>query len=144
MDASVDGHPDQNEIAVAQFPIPIRLQSGPTAEPHPNLRRSRKRGATLPGPSGSAHWIVMQRCAQRKGRQPARGYMEYLATTHLSLMIAQRFCTNQSARQMASPSNIFSAGGRLFDEEMASSKRPAAEIDRKAATTPRARRIAEE
>ena len=39
MDGAWTGHPDQNEIAVAQFPAPNQLQARPkNAEQHPNLR----------------------------------------------------------------------------------------------------------
>src|SRR6202166_3441615 len=39
MDGAWTGHPDQNEIAVSQFPAPNQLQARPAnADPHPDLR----------------------------------------------------------------------------------------------------------
>src|SRR5438046_3654013 len=39
MDGAWTGHPDQNEIAVSQFPVPNQLQARPAnANPHPDLR----------------------------------------------------------------------------------------------------------
>src|ERR1700683_5168752 len=63
MDGAWTGHPDQNEIAVRQFPAPNQLQARPANhETHPDLRARR-----------SAHRNSLSpRCPQRPRRQPAR------------------------------------------------------------------------
>jgi len=74
-----------------------------------------------------------------KGASLLDGYMEDLATDRIyRLMIAQRVLhQSQSARRRwPARRTFFSAGDRLFDEELAKLQKDLpAEIDRKAATT---------
>jgi malate synthase len=96
MDGAWTGHPDQNEIAVSQFPVPNQLQARPaSANKHPDLR---------PLPAGiGKHTLAGTRAAIRtviryrngvlngKGASLLDGYMEDLATDRIyRLMIAQR------------------------------------------------------
>ncbi|HUE80502.1 MAG TPA: hypothetical protein VMM84_00220 [Pyrinomonadaceae bacterium] len=96
MDGAWTGHPDQNEIAVSQFPFPNQLAARqPDAKRYPDLR---------PGPRGSGRCTVEgTRAAVRtviryrngvlngKGASLLDGYMEDLATDRIyRLMIAQR------------------------------------------------------
>ncbi len=96
MDGAWTGHPDQNEIAVQQFPSPNQLAARPArAERYPNLR---------PLPSGvGKHTVAGTRAAVRtviryrngvlngKGASLLDGYMEDLATDRIyRLMLTQR------------------------------------------------------
>jgi malate synthase len=96
MDGAWTGHPDQNEIAVSQFPVPNQLQARPLdSNKHPDLR---------PLPAGiGKHTLAGTRAAIRtviryrngvlngKGASLLDGYMEDLATDRIyRLMIAQR------------------------------------------------------
>src|SRR5271156_2082404 len=96
MDGAWTGHPDQNEIAVRQFPAPNQLQARPANhETHPDLR---------PVPAGvGQHTVAGTRAAVRtviryrkgvlsgRGASLLDGYMEDLATDRIyRLMIAQR------------------------------------------------------
>jgi malate synthase len=96
MDGAWTGHPDQNAIAVAQFPAPNQLHMRPTgAERYPDLR---------PVPNGvGKHSVTGTRAAVRtviryrngvlngKGASLLDGYMEDLATDRIyRLMLAQR------------------------------------------------------
>src|SRR5438477_3618172 len=96
MDGAWTGHPDQNAIAVAQFPYPNQLLSRPkNPGRYPNLR---------PAPAGiGARTVNGTRAAVRtviryrhgvlggKGASLLDGYMEDLATDRIyRLMIAQR------------------------------------------------------
>lgn len=96
MDGAWTGHPDQNAIAVAQFPAPNQLHAKPpVAARYPDLR---------PVPSGvGTHSVLGTRAAVRtviryrngvlagKGASLLDGYMEDLATDRIyRLMIRQR------------------------------------------------------
>ena len=96
MDGAWTGHPDQNSIAVAQFPSPNQaFRRELEAERHPDLR---------PVPAGvGAHSLAGTRAAARtviryrngvlngKGASLLDGYMEDLATDRIyRLMLAQR------------------------------------------------------
>ena len=96
MDGAWTGHPDQNAIAVAQFPEPNQLANRPEAsERYPDLR---------PVPLGvGTHTLTGTRAATRtviryrngvlngKGASLLDGYMEDLATDRIyRLMLAQR------------------------------------------------------
>jgi malate synthase len=96
MDGAWTGHPDQNAIAVAQFPTPNQIQRRPeSADRTPDLR---------PVPEGvGRRSVVGTRAAARtairyrngvlngKGASLLDGYMEDLATDRIyRLMIAQR------------------------------------------------------
>ncbi len=94
-DGAWTGHPDQNQIAVAQFPVPNQIPHRNFGPRYPNLR---------PVPAGVGHRTVNgTRAAIRtviryrngvlngKGASLLDGYMEDLATDRIyRLMIAQR------------------------------------------------------
>ena len=96
MDGAWTGHPDQNEIAVAQFPYPNQLQARPkNASRYPDLRPS-PAGAgerTLRGTRAAVRTVIRYRhgVLSGKGASLLDGYMEDLATDRIyRLMIAQR------------------------------------------------------
>src|SRR5262249_36189232 len=96
MDGAWTGHPDQNAIAVAQFPSPNQLTAKPkTASRYPDLRPLPvgvgKR--TVTGTRAAVRTVIRYRhgvlCG--KGASLLDGYMEDLATDRIyRLMIAQR------------------------------------------------------
>jgi malate synthase len=96
MDGAWTGHPDQNEIAVAQFPAPSQLQARPTnAETHPDLRPVPKNvgKSTVAGTRAAVRTVIRYRngVLNGKGASLLDGYMEDLATDRIyRLMIAQR------------------------------------------------------
>lgn len=96
MDGAWTGHPDQNEIAIAQFPYPNQLQSRVKgADPCPNIRPE-PRGIgqrTLAGTRAAVRGVIRYRngVLNGKGASLIDGYMEDLATDRIyRLMIAQR------------------------------------------------------
>jgi malate synthase len=96
MDGAWTGHPDQNEIAVAQFPVPNQLSARPkNADPHPELRPlpSGVGKRTLAGTRAAIRTVIRYRNGVLNGRGASLldGYMEDLATDRIyRLMIAQR------------------------------------------------------
>jgi len=96
MDGAWTGHPDQNEIAVAQFPAPNQLKARPkNADPHPDLRPLPKDVGkrTLAGTRAAIRTVIRYRNGVLNGRGASLldGYMEDLATDRIyRLMIAQR------------------------------------------------------
>jgi malate synthase len=96
MDGAWTGHPDQNEIAVTQFPVPNQLNARPkNADSHPDLRPLPagigKR--TLAGTRAAIRTVIRYRNGVLNGRGASLldGYMEDLATDRIyRLMIAQR------------------------------------------------------
>ncbi|HZY96163.1 MAG TPA: hypothetical protein VFE35_03580 [Candidatus Cybelea sp.] len=96
MDGAWTGHPDQNAIAVAQFPYPNQLDRRPSLETlHPDLRpRPKGVGATtLDGTRAAVRTVIRYRNGVLEGRGASLldGYMEDLATDRIyRLMIAQR------------------------------------------------------
>ena len=96
MDGAWTGHPDQNAIAVAQFPYPNQLQARPkTASRYPDLRpRPEGVGArTVKGTRAAVRTVIRYRYGVLSGRGASLldGYMEDLATDRIyRLMIAQR------------------------------------------------------
>jgi malate synthase len=96
MDGAWTGHPDQNAIAVAQFPFPNQLQRRPTLETlHPDLRPAPTGvgAATLAGTRAAVRTVIRYRHGVLEGRGASLldGYMEDLATDRIyRLMIAQR------------------------------------------------------
>ncbi len=154
MDGAWTGHPDQNEIAVAQFPYPNQIAKRPKLpNSHPDLRPIPKGvgGITLAGTQAAVRTVIRYRngVLNGKGASLLDGYMEDLATDRIyRLMIAQRVRHKVSVAAedgkpvQHSPELVT----RLFDEELARIQKDLpAEIDRKAAATlPEARRIAEE
>lgn len=96
MDGAWTGHPDQNAIAVAQFPVPNQIERRPPAiERYPDLRPV-PRGVgrhSLDGTRAAARTTIRYRNGVLNGRGASLldGYMEDLATDRIyRLMLAQR------------------------------------------------------
>ncbi|HKV60662.1 MAG TPA: hypothetical protein VJO16_02015 [Candidatus Acidoferrum sp.] len=96
MDGAWTGHPDQNEIAVSQFPAPNQLQTRPAnVSTHTNLRPlpTAVGKHTLAGTRAAVRTVIRYRngVLNGKGASLLDGYMEDLATDRIyRLMIAQR------------------------------------------------------
>jgi malate synthase len=96
MDGAWTGHPDQNEIAVSQFPAPNQLAARPAnANTHPDLRPlpAGVGKRTLAGTRAAIRTVIRYRngVLNGKGASLLDGYMEDLATDRIyRLMIAQR------------------------------------------------------
>jgi malate synthase len=116
MDGAWTGHPDQNAIAVAQFPQPNQLESyKPGFDPHPDLRPSIAGvgSRTEAGTRAAVRTVIRYRNGylNGKGASLLDGYMEDLATDRIyRLMIAQRI-----RHGMHAPDEV----SRFFDEELA-------------------------
>jgi malate synthase len=154
MDGAWTGHPDQNEIAVAQFPFPNQIAKRPNLpNDHPDLRPIPKGvgAVTLAGTRAAVRTVIRYRngVLNGKGASLLDGYMEDLATDRIyRLMIAQRVLhkvnvAGDDGNALEHSSTLIT---HLFDEELAKlQQNPPAEIDQKAAATlPEARRIAEQ
>src|SRR5258708_33127245 len=128
MDGAWTGHPDQNEIAVSQFPAPNELRARPaTGGTHPDLRPlpTAVGKRTLAGTRAAIRTVIRYRngVLSGKGASLLDGYMEDLATDRIyRLMIAQRM-------KHADKVEILDEGGApvlhtpelirdLFDEEL--------------------------
>jgi malate synthase len=96
MDGAWTGHPDQNAIAVAQFPFPNQLQARPrNSSRYPDLRPVPKGVGerTVKGTRAAVRTVIRYRHGVLSGRGASLldGYMEDLATDRIyRLMIAQR------------------------------------------------------
>lgn len=96
MDGAWTGHPDQNAIAVAQFPVPNQLDfRKKNADLRPNLRPIPENigQKTLQGTRAAVRTVIRYRngVLNGKGASLLDGYMEDLATDRIyRLMIAQR------------------------------------------------------
>jgi malate synthase len=96
MDGAWTGHPDQNAIAVAQFPYPNQLQARPKNPiRYPDLRPlpSGVGTRTVRGTRAAVRTVIRYRHGVLSGRGASLldGYMEDLATDRIyRLMIAQR------------------------------------------------------
>jgi malate synthase len=116
MDGAWTGHPDQNAIAVAQFPKPNQIEKRPNLETtHPDLRPAPLGvgSTTLDGTRAAVRTVIRYRngVLEGKGASLLDGYMEDLATDRIyRLMIAQRM-------RFPGPYTPDSLGG-LFDEEL--------------------------
>lgn len=116
MDGAWTGHPDQNEIAVAQFPFPNQLSRwSPNANKHPDLRPSVKGIGTASeaGTRAAVRTVIRYRHGYLCGLGASLldGYMEDLATDRIyRLMIAQRI-----RHGMHTAADVT----RFFDEELA-------------------------
>ncbi|MGH9676354.1 MAG: hypothetical protein ACRD36_04570, partial [Candidatus Acidiferrum sp.] len=128
MDGAWTGHPDQNEIAVTQFPSPNQLAARPAnantrADLRPLPTSVGKR--TLAGTRAAIRTVIRYRNGVLNGRGASLldGYMEDLATDRIyRLMIAQRI-------KHANTVEILDQGGaairhtpelihELFDQEL--------------------------
>ena len=116
MDGAWTGHPDQNAIAVSQFPYPNQVGRRPSLETiHPDLRPSPAGvgAATLDGTRAAVRTVIRYRQGVLDGRGASLldGYMEDLATDRIyRLMIAQRLRYPGAY----TPSSL----GSMFDEEL--------------------------
>jgi malate synthase len=117
MDGAWTGHPDQNAIAVAQFPYPNQLQKRPqNIDPTPDLRPAPigVGTTTLEGTRAAVRTVIRYRHGVLSGRGASLvdGYMEDLATDRIyRLMIAQRL-------RFPGPYTPASLSA-MFDEELA-------------------------
>jgi len=140
MDGAWTGHPDQNQIALDQFPAPNQLKArrgfkdDPGEPPHkdglqryPDLRPVPKEVGqrTLSGTRAAVRTVIRYRngVLNGKGASLLDGYMEDLATDRIyRLMIAQRIkhegkseIVDESGRRIAHTPELIK---RLFDEEV--------------------------
>ena len=95
-DGAWTGHPDQNQIAVGQFPFPNQIKTHrPVGERYPDLR-PKPTGVgrrTVTGTRAAVRTVIRYRngVLNGKGASLLDGYMEDLATDRIyRLMIAQR------------------------------------------------------
>jgi malate synthase len=115
MDGAWTGHPDQNEIAVQQFPSPNQVNARkPAAPTHPDLRPSPKGVGSITenGTRAAIRTVIRYRngVLNGKGASLLDGYMEDLATDRIyRLMIAQRIRHGDSTPESIS---------HMFDEEL--------------------------
>jgi malate synthase len=116
MDGAWTGHPDQNAIAVAQFPHPNQLDKRPALQTlQPELRPAPAGvgATTLEGTRAAVRTVIRYREGVLEGRGASLldGYMEDLATDRIyRLMIAQR---------LRYPGEYTPASlGTMFDEEL--------------------------
>jgi malate synthase len=155
MDGAWTGHPDQNEIAVSQFPVPNQLQARPAnTNSHPDLRPlpTGVGNRTLAGTRAAIRTVIRYRNGVLNGRGASLldGYMEDLATDRIyRLMIAQRMRHSRQVEVLddngtavpQTPELIT----QLFDEELDRLLREAKSDDPQVAASLReARRISEE
>ncbi|GAC1691347.1 MAG: malate synthase A [Terriglobales bacterium] len=128
MDGAWTGHPDQNQIALEQFPSPNQLQARkPHAERYPNLRPAPKNVGqrTLEGTRAAIRTVIRYRngVLNGKGASLLDGYMEDLATDRIyRLMIAQRMkhsryvdVVDESGSPVVHTPELIT---QLFDEEL--------------------------
>ncbi len=128
MDGAWTGHPDQNAIAVAQFPYPNQLLSRPkNPGRYPNLRPAPEGigERTVNGTRAAVRTVIRYRhgVLGGKGASLLDGYMEDLATDRIyRLMIAQRVLHRDLAGiiddQGQSIKHTPEFITRLFDEEL--------------------------
>jgi malate synthase len=128
MDGAWTGHPDQNQIAVEQFPFPNQLhRRRPDGERYPDLRPvPRNVGQrTLAGTRAAVRTVIRYRngVINGKGASLLDGYMEDLATDRIyRLMIAQRMrhnghvpVTDESGKVVVHTPELIT---QIFDEEL--------------------------
>lgn len=128
MDGAWTGHPDQNEIAVKQFPSPNQLDRRKSGAPtQPDLRPVPKGVGkiTLEGTRAAVRTVIRYRngVLNGKGASLLDGYMEDLATDRIyRLMIAQRIRHRDSMEvtnaQGIAVGHTLEFVGELFDEEL--------------------------
>ena len=128
MDGAWTGHPDQNAIAVAQFPYPNQLHARPkNASRYPDLR-PQPTGVgtrTVSGTRAAVRTVIRYRHGVLSGRGASLldGYMEDLATDRIyRLMIAQRVIHRDYVRiedeQGKAVKHTPAFITQLFDEEL--------------------------
>jgi len=161
MDGAWTGHPDQNEIAVAQFPAPNQLNARPNnADPHPDLRPlpTSVGRRTLAGTRAAIRTVIRYRNGVLNGRGASLldGYMEDLATDRIyRLMIAQRMKHAQTVEVLDESGQAIRHSPELvhelFDQELdrlllENAKQPgdSEQAAAQAARLTKARRLSEE
>ncbi|PYY16353.1 MAG: hypothetical protein DMG60_15340 [Acidobacteria bacterium] len=152
-DGAWTGHPDQNQIAVDQFPFPNQIKTHkPMGERYPNLR-PQPTGVgrrTLSGTRAAVRTVIRYRngVLNGKGASLLDGYMEDLATDRIyRLMIAQRIqhrdkveLTDDNGKQVKHTPELIT---RLFDEELEKLVNDLPDGDPQIDTFRQARKIAE-
>ena len=126
MDGAWTGHPDQNEIAVAQFPHPNQVKARLTGTPrYPDLRPvpSGVGRKTVEGTRTAVSTVIRYRYGVLTGSGASliNGYMEDLATDRIyRLMIAQRVRHRGSVRFEGAGDQSHTEAwlSRVFDEEL--------------------------
>jgi malate synthase len=128
MDGAWTGHPDQNEIAVKQFPFPNQLKSRPSnPNAQPDLRPipAGVGKHTLAGTRAAVRTVIRYRHGVLSGRGASLldGYMEDLATDRIyRLMIAQRMRHRDAIRVLDENGQPVQHTAELitglFDEEL--------------------------
>jgi malate synthase len=128
MDGAWTGHPDQNAIAVAQFPYPNQLHSRPkNVSRYPNLRPvpTGVGRRTVDGTRAAVRTVIRYRHGVLSGNGASLldGYMEDLATDRIyRLMIAQRVMHRDLVRVEDAQGNPVKHTPefitQLFDEEL--------------------------
>ena len=152
-DGAWTGHPDQNQIAVDQFPFPNQIRSHRlSGERYPDLR-PKPTGVgkrTLGGTRAAVRTVIRYRngVLNGKGASLLDGYMEDLATDRIyRLMIAQRVkhrdrteLLDDNGKPVKHTPELIT---RLFDEELEKLVGSLPPGDPQAETFRRARAIAE-
>jgi malate synthase len=125
MDGAWTGHPDQNQIAIEQFPFPNQLPARvPYGERYPNLRPALNGVGkkSVAGTRAAVKTVIRYRngVLNGKGASLLDGYMEDLATDRIyRLMIAQRMrhggISDESGELVPHTREFVH---RLFDEEL--------------------------
>lgn len=127
MDGAWTGHPDQNQIAVEQFPFPNQLNVRKPEIKQPDLRPSIESVGqkTVEGTRASARTVIRYRngVLNGKGASLLDGYMEDLATDRIyRLMIAQRIKHAETVEildeQGKAVKHTPEFVSRIFDEEL--------------------------
>jgi malate synthase len=138
MDGAWTGHPDQNEIAVAQFPYPNQLDKRPTVaaasagkpgsfDVHPDLRPLPEGVGkrSIAGSRAAARVTTLYRrgVLSARGASLIDGYMEDLATDRIyRLMLTQRMLHSaqvpleDGGREVGQDGHVLT---QLYDEELA-------------------------
>jgi malate synthase len=129
MDGAWTGHPDQNQIALDQFPCPNQIHTRRSqAERYPDLRPAPKNVGqrTLAGTRAAVRTVIRYRNGVLNGRGASLldGYMEDLATDRIyRLMIAQRVRHSRQVSILGDTGNPVPHTPQLitqlFDEELA-------------------------
>lgn len=153
MDGAWTGHPDQNQIAVAQFPDPNQnfvRREGQSLSPDLRPLPTGVGKHTLDGTRAAVSTVIRYRQGVLSGRGASLldGYMEDLATDRIyRLMIAQRMKHRETVKIMDGETEVAHTPefiSRIFDEELAkiieNSPEPTADKGR----YEEARRISEE
>jgi malate synthase len=127
-DGAWTGHPDQNQIAVAQFPVPNQISRRNSGPRYPDLRPlpTGVGQRTLVGTRAAIRTVIRYRngVLNGKGASLLDGFMEDLATDRIyRLMIAQRIqhwrvapIVDDSGKPVEHTPEFIT---RLFDEELA-------------------------